>query len=180
VFKVAKTGRLTMLMVLRQLLSVIALPVMVTGAIPIWIVRRNHLSFTSPADLANIASLLIGIAVLGTGLALFAACVSQFWLQGRGTLAPWDPPRRLVAHGPYRFVRNPMIGGVICILIGESCIFRSMALAQWSGLFTLINAIYIPALEEPMLLARFGETYRSYMLAVPRFLPRWRPWKSSR
>jgi protein-S-isoprenylcysteine O-methyltransferase Ste14 len=73
-----------------------------------------------------------------------------------------------------------MISGVIFVLIGEACLLRSMPLAQWAGLFTLINVIYIPVLEEPMLLARFGETYRTYTRSVPRFLPRLRPWTPPR
>jgi protein-S-isoprenylcysteine O-methyltransferase Ste14 len=165
-----------MLMLIRQLVSVIALPFTVTIAIPIWIARRNLVTSIRPLDLPGLALVLIGLAVLGVGLLLFVACVFYFWTQGRGTLAPWDPPRQFVVDGPYRFVRNPMISGVVCVLIGEACIVRSRPLAEWAVLFALINVIYIPVLEEPTLVARFGEPYTRYKRFVPRFLPRLRPW----
>jgi protein-S-isoprenylcysteine O-methyltransferase Ste14 len=167
-----------MLMFLRQLLSIIALPFTVTVAIPLWIARRNDVVFDMPGDLAGLAMLVSGAAGLGGGLLLFAACVFYFWTRGRGTLAPWDPPRRFVAEGPYRFVRNPMISGVILVLAGEACILRSRPLAEWAALFTLINLVYIPLLEEPMLAARFGDAYRKYLDAVPRFIPRLHPWQA--
>jgi len=163
-------------MIIRQLVSVIALPFTVTIAIPFWIARRNLVSFVRPLDLPSLALVLIGLAVLTVGLLLFGASVFYFWTRGRGTLAPWDPPRLFVPDGPYRFVRNPMISGVIFVLIGEACILRARPLAEWAILFALINLIYIPVLEEPMLVARFGEPYTRYQRFVPRFLPRFRPW----
>jgi protein-S-isoprenylcysteine O-methyltransferase Ste14 len=69
-----------------------------------------------------------------------------------------------------------MISGVIVVLIGEACILRSGPLAEWAVLFALINLIYIPLLEEPGLVARFGEPYTRYKRFVPRCLPRLRPW----
>lgn len=165
-----------MLMLIRQLVSIIALPGVVAVAVPVWIARRNHITFTRPHDLVNVAALLCGLALLVAGVVLFAASVFYFWSRGRGTLAPWDPPRRFVVAGPYRFVRNPMISGVIFVLLGEACIFRSPLLADWAGMFLLINLIYIPILEEPMLVARFGGPYLRYKEAVRRFLPRLRPW----
>jgi protein-S-isoprenylcysteine O-methyltransferase Ste14 len=165
-----------MLMLIRQLVSVIALPFTVTIAIPIWIARRNLVTFIWPLDLPSLALVLIGLVVLGVGLLLFVASVFYFWTRGRGTLAPWDPPRLFVADGPYRFVRNPMISGVIFVLIGEASILRSRPLGEWAVLFALANLVYIPMLEEPRLVARFGEPYMRYTRFVPRFLPRLRPW----
>ena len=165
-----------MLMAIRQLVLIVALPGMVAMAIPIWIVRRNGVRFAAPVDLVSGAIVFGGVGLLMVGLALFAASVFYFWSRGRGTLAPWDPPRVFVVDGPYRFVRNPMISGVIFVLLGEACILRSRPLVEWAGLIALINAIYIPLLEEPMLVARFGEPYTRYKKAVRRFVPRLRPW----
>ena len=63
---------------------------------------------------------------------------------GRGTLAPWNPTARLVVLGVYRHVRNPMISGVLCILLGEAALFGSRALLAWFAIFAAVNAIYIP------------------------------------
>jgi protein-S-isoprenylcysteine O-methyltransferase Ste14 len=136
-------------------------------------------AITSPSlrrgDLVSAAIVLGGAGLVLVGLTL-SASVFYFWSRGRGTLAPWDPPRFFVVDGPDRFVRNPMISGVILVLLGEAFMLRSRPLAEWAGLFGLINAIYIPLLEEPMLAARFGEPYRRYKRAVRRFVPRLRPW----
>ncbi len=117
---------------------------------------------------------LAGAVLSAAGLSLFAWCVSLFVRIGKGTLAPWDPTRALVAIGPYRFVRNPMITGVALILAGESLFFRSWLLAAWTALFVMLNHVYFLALEEPGLHRRFGEQYRRYATAVPRWLPRLR------
>jgi protein-S-isoprenylcysteine O-methyltransferase Ste14 len=163
-------------MVIRQLVAILALPCTVAIVIPVWIARRNHVSFTLPYDLASGGLVVCGGALLLAGFGLFATSVFYFWSRGRGTLAPWDPPRRFVVEGPYRYVRNPMISGVILLLLSEACILRSRPHAEWAALFTLINLVYIPLLEEPMLATRFGEPYRRYTRAVRRFVPRYRPW----
>ena len=113
------------------------------------------------------------------GVVLFAASLHQFFSRGLGTLAPWDPPRHLVVRGPYRYVRNPMISGVISILCGEALLLRSLPHARWAGLFLIINAVYIPLLEEPMLRDRFGDDYVRYTRHVGRLIPRLRPWHES-
>jgi len=106
------------------------------------------------------------------GAALFFSTVYLFATVGRGTLAPWDPPARLVVRGPYRFVRNPMISGVLFVIVAEALFFRSASIAIWAAAFFVINAIYIPLAEEPGLERRFGDEYRTYKRAVPRLLPR--------
>jgi protein-S-isoprenylcysteine O-methyltransferase Ste14 len=82
-----------------------------------------------------------------------------------------------VARGPYRFVRNPMISGVILLLLGEACALLSAPHAAWAAGFAIVNLIYIPLVEEPQLERRFGEPYREYCRHVGRFVPRLRPWR---
>jgi len=115
-----------------------------------------------------------GVLLIACGLALFAWTVSLFVRIGRGTLAPWDPTRRLVAAGPYRYVRNPMITAVLTVLVGEAVLFASAALAVWCALFFAINSLWFVLYEEPGLERRFGADYREYRRRVPRWLPRFR------
>lgn len=122
------------------------------------------------------AALLAGGAMAGAGLALMAATIVLFARVGEGTLAPWDPTRKFVARGPYRYVRNPMISGVLAVLLGESLLTRSVFLFVWFVLFAAGNFLYIPHSEEPGLLRRFGEEYRAYLENVPRWIPRRTPW----
>ncbi|MEY2563772.1 MAG: hypothetical protein QOH88_1965 [Verrucomicrobiota bacterium] len=165
-----------MLMLLRHLIATAVLPFTVTVLIPVWVARRDHVEFRIGSSALEIASQLAGVMVFGIGLLLFGASVWNFAARGKGTLAPWDPPKNLVVEGPYRYVRNPMISGVIFILFGEALVLLSWPHTRWALLFLVINLIYIPLLEEPMLEARFGDSYRIYRRNVWRFLPRLRPW----
>jgi len=163
------------LMAIRHLASFLALPFMMAGVIP-WMLARNATidwSSRSPASLVATALVLIA------GLLLFASSLYEFVTRGRGTLAPWDPPRELVVRGPYRFVRNPMITGVVVIIIGEAMLLSSRPVLQWAAIFAVINMMYIPLLEEPFLLQRFGDAYREYCRNVPRLFPRFTPWTQS-
>jgi protein-S-isoprenylcysteine O-methyltransferase Ste14 len=163
-------------MLLRQLLSIAILPFTVTVVVPVWIARRNAIAVERPQDASDVALIAAGGVVLAIGLALFVSSLYLFWTRGRGTLAPWDPPRQFVAAGPYRYVRNPMISGVILILVAEALIVRAWPLAEWAATFFVINLIYIPLVEEPMLDARFGDSYLTYKKHVRRFIPRVAPW----
>ena len=163
-------------MILRQLLSIAILPVTVTVVIPIWLARRHSMRFAIGTTTPEILLQLIGAACLAVGLLLFGSSLRQFAVRGKGTLAPWDPPKHLVVEGPYRYVRNPMISGVLFVLIGEALLLRSWAHGQWALLFLVINLVYIPLAEEPQLEGRFGASYAEYRRHVRRLLPRLRPW----
>jgi protein-S-isoprenylcysteine O-methyltransferase Ste14 len=159
--------------VLRHLLAVLMLPFVVVVLVPRWLLRGA--AGTSTLTLAGATSdpvRLAGAALFLLGFALFAWCLALFVGVGRGTLAPWDPTRRLVVRGPYRHVRNPMITGVLTMLIGEALLFRSRSVGEWSLLFFAINHTYFLLLEEPGLVARFGTEYERYHEAVPRWIPR--------
>lgn len=161
----------------RQAFAILVLPVTVTVLVPLWIARSRGTAVSLPASLPGWLVAAGGALLLVAGGALFLGCVVRFGRDGRGTLAPWDPPRKLVVSGPYAHVRHPMISGVILILLAEAMLLRSLPQLQWAGLFFLINAIYIPLLEEPLLRARFGEEYEEYCAHVPRLVPRLRPYR---
>ena len=161
---------------LRHLLAIIVLPFTVVVVIPVWLARRNGVTLAEGSDLPELALQAIGLVLLAVGALLFASSLRRFATEGRGTLAPWDPPRRLVVHGPYRYVRNPMISGVVLVLFGEALLLLSRPHLLWALTFLAINALYIPLLEEPLLEQRFGADYREYCRNVPRLLPRLRLW----
>ena len=168
-----------MLRALRHLVAIAVLPFSVTILVPLWLARRNGVVLEMESSPLRIFSQLAGLAVLAVGLVLFVASLRRFDREGRGTLAPWDPPRRLVVQGPYAYVRNPMISGVLLVLVGEALVLRSGPHLEWALIFFLINAVYIPLLEEPLLRERFAEEYREYCRHVPRLVPRLRPWPAS-
>lgn len=165
--------------VLRHLLSILLLPFTVVVVVPWALLRTDAADALRWADMGTWGgwtSAAAGAGVFAAGFALFAWCVALFARVGRGTLAPWDPTRRLVAVGPYRHVRNPMISGVALMLAGQALFWRTGVLALWLGAFFLINHTYFLLSEEPGLERRFGPGYREYRANVPRWLPRIRPW----
>lgn len=166
-----------MLMLIRHLIAIAALPFTVAVLIPWWIGRRYQTTLTAGHSAPEILSQLLGIIFLATGLLLFTASLWYFAVRGRGTLAPWDPPKILVIEGPYRYVRHPMISGVLFILFGEALLLLSPPHARWALLALCINALYLPLLEEPLLELRFGDAYREYKRHVWGFVPHLRPWK---
>ena len=167
-----------MLTILRHLLSILFLPFLVVVVVPSWLLAAFVASDSRWGDSSLIVwlSRCAGAVCIIVGFVLFSWCVSLFARVGQGTLAPWDPTRNLVAIGPYRFVRNPMIGGVALLLIGQAMLWGSWIVSIWACVFILINHIYFVISEEPGLEERFGEPYRLYKANVPRWVPRLRLW----
>jgi protein-S-isoprenylcysteine O-methyltransferase Ste14 len=165
---------------IRHFVAILLLPFVMTVLVPRWLMRGYAQSDTRWIDGTFTAAFahLAGALIFLLGLSLFVWCVVLFGRIGRGTLAPWDPTKHLVVVGPYRFVRNPMISAVLIILIGESLYLGSRVMATWTIVFFIINAIYFRLLEEPGLEMRFGDEYRRYKAAVPRWIPRATPWKN--
>lgn len=158
--KAMKTGLL-----IRSVISVLALPVMLAGVLP------GRSARASEADRNGDRTELDR-----PGFVLAVGAIRRFSTEGEGTLAPWDPSRRLVVQGTYRDVRNPMISGVLSILAGEAIFSGSLPILKWFALFAVLNAIYIPLIEEPRLVGRFGHDYLAYKENVPRWVPRFTPW----
>ena len=129
--------------------------------------------------IAAALTVLLGAALIAAGFALWLWTVRLFAHVGGGTLAPWDPPRNLVVAGPYRHVRNPMIAAVLAVLLGEAALFGSVPLLIWFGGFLAVNYVVFRVHEEPALERRFGDEYRAYKQAVPRWLPRRTPWSTN-
>lgn len=115
----------------------------------------------------QVAGMVIGVA--GAAVALW--CVSTFAFKGRGTPAPFDPPRRLVVQGPYRFVRNPMYLGAGLALASAALFYESFRLLAYTGFFLLATHLFVVWYEEPTLRRTFGQEYEAYCRQVRR----WRP-----
>jgi protein-S-isoprenylcysteine O-methyltransferase Ste14 len=110
------------------------------------------------------------LATGGAGVALW--CIVTFATHGRGTPAPFDPPRYLVIRGPYRFVRNPMYIGAGVALVGAALFFESWALLGYAGLFLLAAHLLVVTYEESALRGTFGQDYDQYCARVGRWWPR--------
>lgn len=115
----------------------------------------------------------LGIAVMVVGGTLAFACVAAFVMRGEGTPAPFDPPRKLVAVGPYRFVRNPMYIGGFLVLLGFGLYELSATILLFTLPWLLCAHLLVIAYEEPHLRLTFGGAYQEYCRTVRRWRPRW-------
>ena len=121
----------------------------------------------SAIEVQQVAGMVIGAA--GAAVALW--CIFTFAAVGRGTPAPFDPPRRLVVAGPYRFVRNPMYLGAGLALAGAALFYESLPLLAYPVLFLLATHLFVVWYEEPALRQTFGQEYEAYCGRVRRWWP---------
>src|ERR1041385_7583253 len=149
---------------LRALISFLILPGTFAGLIPAWIVS---------ADRGRGHGSMLGSVPLAIGIVWLLWCVRDFYVSGKGTLAPWDPPRRLVVVGLYRFTRNPMYVGILLLLGGWSLLAASLLLAGYAGIMAVAFHLRVVLYEEPVLKKQFGDEWAVYAATVPRWLPRW-------
>ena len=150
----------------RTLIFTIIVPGFWTVLVPYWVVGRG-----ARLELRGVA--VAGWLLVTAGVALYLTCA--FWgfaLRGKGTPAPIDPPKKLVAEGPYAIVRNPMYWSVLGVMLGEALAFRSVALAEIGCVFFAFTALFVIVYEEPVLRHKFGAEYEAYCRRVPRWIPR--------
>jgi len=146
---------------LKALFAFVALPGMVAFVIPLLLITpASRRVWVEPWGLVP---LVLGLIVLGW-------TVREFYVAGRGTLAPWSPPRTLVTSGLYRYSRNPMYVGVLLILCGWAIGLWSWVLAIYAAGIAI--AVYVRVLvnEEPFLARTHGEAWTAYRARVGRWL----------
>jgi protein-S-isoprenylcysteine O-methyltransferase Ste14 len=149
------------MLLLRAIMAFLALPALFAFAVPIWI----GTSAARPVRHLVWASVLL---CLGTLLLLW--CVREFYVSGRGTLAPWDPPKHLVTSGPYRISRNPIYVGVVTILAGWCTLWSSRTLLIYLVLVMIAFHLWVLLFEEPRATRRFGSEWDAYRARVPRWV----------
>jgi protein-S-isoprenylcysteine O-methyltransferase Ste14 len=114
----------------------------------------------------------VGFVLAAAGALLAGRCIATFVTKGRGTPAPFDPPREFVASGPYRYVRNPMYVGATAVMLGAGLVLSSPAIVMLALGFLLIMHLFVVLYEEPALAGRFGASYQQYRSSVHRWLIR--------
>jgi protein-S-isoprenylcysteine O-methyltransferase Ste14 len=137
--------------------------------LPSWLLRDSGLTVpavTGPAQAAGGALIVAGGCLVGWSILTFV-------LAGKGTPAPFDPPRRLVVSGPFRYLRNPIYVGAVAAMAGAAIYFGSWGLAAYAAAIALIFHVLVRTYEEPVLRRTFGDEYDGYCAQVPRW-PGWR------
>lgn len=148
---------------LRAALAFLVMPGMVAFVVPLFVLRPE----TVPGGFS-----VIGALILTAGTAILGATVREFYVAGRGTLAPWEPPKSLVTSGLYRYSRNPMYVGVVTILAGWAVGFRSTTLGGYALAMLIVFHLRIVFGEEPWLAKAHGEAWASYVRTVRRWVGR--------
>jgi len=149
---------------LRNLLFTLVVPGAVAVYVPLFVFDHG-----SAADGWSFAPALL---LLALGAAIYAWCVWDFAVAGRGTPSPNDPPRALVVRGLYRHTRNPMYVGVITVVSGWAALFREPRLALYALAVLICFHLRVRLYEEPKLAELFGDDYARYRARVPRWFPR--------
>ena len=149
-------------MLLRALTAFLMVPVIVTGVVPY--ILATHDSYKAEGS-------SFGFLILGFGLAILLCCVRDFYVSGKGTLAPWDPPKKLVTVGLYQYTRNPMYVGVIFILLGWVVITASPIVFGFTLCLSLAFHLWVKIHEEPWAEKNFTSEWVTYKNNVPRWLP---------
>ena len=148
-------------MLLRAITAFVAMPGIVAFALPIGIGISAH----RPMRYVPLAA-----TVLALGTLLLLACVREFYVTGRGTLAPWSPPRYLVTSGPYRWSRNPMYIGVVTILVGWWVLWDSRTLLIYALAVACVFYLRVLVIEEPWAARHFGAEWKAYRAKAPRWI----------
>lgn len=139
------------------------MPGVVAFGVPLWILaRERRLGVIQPG----------GLLVLALGVVGLLWCVRDFLVSGKGTLAPWDPPRELVVGGLYRFSRNPMYLSVLLVLLGWAVTSGLAVLYAYVAALAVAFHVRVVLGEEPWLARTHGAQWDAYARAVPRWL-RW-------
>lgn len=153
---------------LRALMAILLLPGLVGVVVPLLL---------KEVDPWRVVRLRPFFLLTLIGLVILVLCVRDFYVSGRGTLAPWDPPRRLVVAGLYRYQRNPMYVAVVMMILGGSLGAGSPLMFGYGIALAFLFHWRVKRFEEPDLLARFGDEWRTYANAVGRWWPRLTPWR---
>jgi protein-S-isoprenylcysteine O-methyltransferase Ste14 len=159
-------------LVLRTIVFTVVAPGLIAGVIPALV--RGRAPLATPPFIAG------GIALAIPSIALFIACAAAFVLRGRGTPNPADPPRALVTTGPFAYCRNPMYVAVVGAIAAQAVAFASWATVLDAALTLLLFHMRVIWYEEPVLSRDFGEEFRQYRQAVPRWIPRLRATRLAR
>ena len=113
----------------------------------------------------------LGLIPILIGVMIYIWCAWNFTFIGKGTPAPFDPPKELVVKGPYQYVRNPMYVFLVLALTGEAILFETAILILFAAAAVIFVHLWVVLYEEPSLKRRFGKSYERYCERVSRWFP---------
>jgi protein-S-isoprenylcysteine O-methyltransferase Ste14 len=146
-------------LLLEAVLAFLAMPGIVAFLIPFVLLAPSGSTFDP-----------LGLLLLVPGLIVLLWCVAEFYRSGKGTLAPWTPPKHLVNVGLYRFSRNPMYIGVVLILWGWAVAYKASGLVVFALVMMIVFYLRVVLYEEPWLAQVHGDQWNAYRAHVRRWI----------
>src|SRR5499426_2844611 len=153
----------TLSLIVRNLVFTVVVPGLGGVWVP-WSILTRHGGTATPVAWE-------AVPVIAAGAALYLWCVWNFASVGNGAPGLWDAPRRVVAAGPYRWVRNPIYIAALLVVLGEAWLFMSLPVLAYAGAMAVFFHLFVTGHEEPALSRRFGTAYLDYLRTVPRWIP---------
>ncbi len=150
-------------MFVKAVIAFLILPGIFGFLIPLFLYRLGYFSVPAVPQ---------GLILSTSGLAMLLLCIKDFYSVGKGTLAPWSPPKHFVCVGLYKFTRNPMYISVILIVAGAGFWLGSLLILFYSILLSVGFHIRVIKFEEPRLASKYGDAYKQYLETVNRWLPK--------
>jgi protein-S-isoprenylcysteine O-methyltransferase Ste14 len=160
--------------VLGSALFFVIAPLVLAGFVP-WSVTQWEFR---PAFFGVDLTRILGGLLILAGVPGVVDSFARFALEGLGTPAPVAPPQKLVVTGLYRYVRNPIYVAVVAVILGQALLFGDWRLLWYGALLWLFFHVWVVAIEEPTLKQTFGTEYESFLTNVPRWIPRFTPWRA--
>ncbi len=152
---------------LKTLLWSVFVPGTVTIYVPYLLLSSGLRLF--PVELSDFR--YAGLAPIALGALLYLWCAWDFTFTGKGTPAPFDPPKEIVVKGPYKYVRNPMYAAALLALVGEAVFFEAAVILIYAVIVFTFFHLWVILYEEPTLRRKFGASYESYCNRVSRWIP---------
>jgi protein-S-isoprenylcysteine O-methyltransferase Ste14 len=153
------------MLILKNVIFTVLVPGAFGVLVPCWTASFFHSGRVVRLDGAG----WMGLVLIVCGAAVYFLCLFEF-MRAKGTPAPIDPPKELVVRGLYRYTRNPMYVGVLCLILGQAVTLHSLPLLLYAGILFVTFHLFVVLYEEPKLTRMFGESYVHYRNTVPRWL----------
>lgn len=151
--------------------------VIAPGLVAVYVPWRISQWHVAPPLLGFSGFRAIGVAMIAAGLPVLLDSFARFAIQGLGTPAPVAPPQHLIVTGLYRYVRNPMYVGVSSLIFGQGLLFGITQILEYGVVVWAAFFLFVLLYEEPALRSKFGDEYREFCAHVPRWIPRFKPWR---
>jgi len=158
-----------------------AMQVVLAGALVLFFMPEMIFAVRPGRDWAPLMETSIWARQLWVEMLVFFALpgvagVMEFATRGEGTPIPYDPPKKLVQSGIYRYLANPMQLSCLLVMLVWAAWLPNGWMAAAAGMSVIYSAGLAEWDEAEDLKQRFGEEWMSYRNHVRNWWPRWRPY----